>query len=63
MVTSIVNISPYPIFFSILLLAEGRTAYLGPRADAIQYFDRSGAFILTVVSHQEKLTWKTDSSK
>ena len=25
---------------SILLLAEGRTAYMGPRVDAIQYFDR-----------------------
>lgn len=26
---------------SILLLAEGRTAYMGSRSDAIQYFDRS----------------------
>ena len=25
---------------SILLLAEGRTAYMGSTADAIQYFDR-----------------------
>jgi len=25
---------------SILLLAEGRTAYMGSRSDAIQYFDR-----------------------
>ncbi|RMX61223.1 hypothetical protein pdam_00023788 [Pocillopora damicornis] len=32
----------YAMFNSILLLAEGRTAYLGPRADAIQYFDSLG---------------------
>lgn len=25
---------------SILLLAEGRTAYMGSRADAIEYFER-----------------------
>lgn len=25
---------------SILLLAEGRTAYMGSRSDAIQYFER-----------------------
>lgn len=28
------------ILSSILLLAEGRTAYMGSRADAIQYFER-----------------------
>lgn len=32
----------YAMFNSILLLAEGRTAYLGPRVDAIQYFDSLG---------------------
>ena len=26
-------------FISILLLAEGRTAYMGSRADVIQYFE------------------------
>ena len=25
---------------SILLLAEGRTAYMGSRSDAVQYFDK-----------------------
>ena len=28
-------------FISILLLAEGRTAYMGSRADVIQYFEGS----------------------
>ncbi|XP_078376593.1 protein white-like [Oculina patagonica] len=32
----------YAMFDSILLLAEGRTAYMGSRADAIQYFDSLG---------------------
>ena len=27
-------------FLSILLLAEGRTAYMGSTADAIQYFEK-----------------------
>ncbi|KAJ7318624.1 ATPase [Desmophyllum pertusum] len=32
----------YAMFDSILLLAEGRTAYMGSRVDAIQYFDNLG---------------------
>lgn len=32
----------YAMFHSILLLAEGRTAYMGSTADAIQYFDSLG---------------------
>jgi len=32
----------YAMFDSILLLAEGRTAYMGYTADAIQYFDSLG---------------------
>ncbi|KAL9966625.1 hypothetical protein ACROYT_G024728 [Oculina patagonica] len=32
----------YAMFDSILLLAEGRTAYMGTRADPIQYFDGLG---------------------
>ncbi|XP_020625255.1 protein white-like [Orbicella faveolata] len=32
----------YAMFDSILLLAEGRTAYMGSRSDAIQYFDSLG---------------------
>lgn len=27
-------------FLSILLLAEGKTAYMGPTAEAISYFER-----------------------
>lgn len=30
----------FSLIHSILLLAEGRTAYMGSTADAIQYFDR-----------------------
>lgn len=36
--------------FSILLLAEGRTAYMGSRTDAIQYFDRYLSVLVCVLA-------------